>query len=293
MLFHLLKIGNSHDVVALRKDESFRAYGAKVFAWNQLPSDAALNSRCIVIPMNETDRTDLARPRDPEIVAAADEIQKQLLWYRLEKLKRLGRTKTSGGEDLPARAGDLYEALALALDEDTHYRKWLLGCCKEQRDANREPLPPEQAAVLQTLYRMIHIPVHLPNQQIYQIAQLTLMVNADLKEAGVGRRLSPRAVGAALSSLGITNRRRTNQGWFVWIDLKLQQRIHKLIEAYGLDSEFYLPYKVACEVCEVCDPKKDVRNYSLAPIRKPSLSVGDLSNGKPAHTNTESSNGRS
>jgi hypothetical protein len=212
MLFHLLKIGNSHDVVALRKDESFRAYGAKIFAWNQLPSDAALNSRCIVIPMNETDRTDLARPRDPEIVAAADEIQKQLLWNRLERLKRLGRTKTSGGEDLPARAGDLYEALALALDEDTHYRKWLLGCCKEQRDANREPLQPEQAAVLQTLYRMIHIPMVLPNQQIYQIAQLTLMVDADLKEAGVGRRLSPRAVGAALSSLGITNRMRTNQG---------------------------------------------------------------------------------
>lgn len=208
-LFHMLKIGTSHDVVALRKDESFRAHSAKVVAWNQPPSDAALNSRCIVIPMNETDRTDLARPSDPEIVGAADGIQKQLLWYRLEKLNVLGCAQTSGGQELPARAGDLYEALALALNGDTHYRNWLLGCCKEQQAANREPLPPEQAAILQTLYRVIHIPL---NMQIYSVAELTLMINADLKEAGVRLSLSPRGVGAALSGLGITNRRRTNQG---------------------------------------------------------------------------------
>ena len=289
-LFHLLKIGTSHDVVALRKDQSFSAYGAKVVAWNQLPSDTALNSRCIVIPMHETDKTNLARPSDPEIIAAAVEIQKQLLWYRLEKLKSLDRTNTSAAEDLPARAGDLYEALALGLGQHARYRNWLLGCCRDQVSSLLEPLPPEQAAVLQSLYRVIHIPL---NRQTYLVADLTLIINTDLKEAGVPLRLTPRGVGAALSSLGITNRRRTNQGWVVWMDPKLQQRIHKLIDTYGLDSDFYLPHKLACDACELCDPNKDVRNYSLESIPKPRPSVRDLSNAKSVHENSACSNGNS
>jgi hypothetical protein len=274
-LFHLLRTGISRDVVALRKGQSFSAYGAKAVAWNKLPNDSALNSRCIVIPMRRTNRTDLARPSDPEIVAAADDIQKQLLQYRLEKLKSLRQIKMPGDEGLHARARDLYEALALALEENPHYRKWLFLCCEDQDRDNQEPLPPEEAAVLQTLYKEIHRLAE--NADYFFILQLTSLVNADLKEAGVGLRLTPRGVGAALLSLGFTSRKRTNRGWLVWIDRKQQERIHKLIEDYGMDDESYLPLPIYCRRCEYCDPKKDVRNYDTAPWMKPTAPEGNLS----------------
>jgi hypothetical protein len=79
-------------------------------------------------------------------------------------------------------------------------------------------------------------------------------------------------------------------GWVVWLDLKLQKRIHRLIEVYGVDNQFYLPHKFDCEICELCDPKKDLRNHRLASILRPTPSVGDPSNGKPEHANAGSSN---
>lgn len=259
-LFHLLRTGISRDVVALRKGLSFNAYGAKAVVWNKLPNDSALNSRCIVIPMHRTDRTDLTRPDDPEIVAAADDIQKQLLQYRLEKLKTLRPTKMPGDEGLNGHARDLYEALALALEENTHYRKWLFLCCEEQAQANQEPLPPREAAVLNTLFKVIH--ELRPVCMNYKVAQLTSVVNADLEKAGQRFRLNPRDVGGALSSLGFTNHKRTNRGYFVWIDIKQQERIHKLVETYGMDSESYLTKKYLGRSCGMCDPKKNVEFYA-------------------------------
>jgi hypothetical protein len=284
-LFHLLRTGTSRDVVALRKGQSFSAYAAKAVAWNALPNDSALNSRCIVIPLHETKRPDLARPGDPEIIAAANDIQMQLLQYRFEKLRTLRPTKVPGDEGLHARARDLYEALGLALEENTECCKWLLRCCEDQQRANREPLPPKEAAVLQTLYKAIH--QTSPNYEIYQIVLLTSMVNADLERTGARFRLTPRGVGEALSSLGITNRTRTNRGWFVWIDRKEQKRIHKLIESYGLDSESYLPSEAICKICELCDPKKDVRNYNTEPLSKAEMQDGNLAEEKTGQPNTE------
>ena len=46
-----------------------------------MPNDDPLNSRCIVIPMQETARTDLLRTTDPELIAAADRLQGHLLLY--------------------------------------------------------------------------------------------------------------------------------------------------------------------------------------------------------------------
>jgi hypothetical protein len=63
-LFHLLKTGTTRGSVTLRKGRSLKAFGPKVITWTELPNDAALNSRCVIIPMQETNRTDLAKPTD-------------------------------------------------------------------------------------------------------------------------------------------------------------------------------------------------------------------------------------
>jgi hypothetical protein len=158
-------------------------------------------------------------------------------------------------------AENLYEALALPISEVTHYCQWLMHCFKLQQQSNREPLLPDHAAVLGTLYRVIHI----GKRETYPIRDLTGEVNASLKEAGVSRRLTPRGVGAALTSLGISTKTRTNQGWLVWINRDLQKRIHDLVVLHGLDNEYFLPHQLICRVCDVCDPDKDLRNYRFLP----------------------------
>lgn len=53
-LFHLLRSGTTRDVNAFRDGQSYRAYGAKVVAWTEMPDYEALNGRCVNIPMQET-----------------------------------------------------------------------------------------------------------------------------------------------------------------------------------------------------------------------------------------------
>jgi hypothetical protein len=117
-LFHLLRSGTTRDAVAFRQGESYRAFGAKAMAWRELPNDDALNSRCIVIPMRETSRTDLMRTTHPEIVAAADSLQGQLMVYRFENCRKLSLPRISGDDRLRSRDRDLYEALALPIGQD-------------------------------------------------------------------------------------------------------------------------------------------------------------------------------
>jgi hypothetical protein len=70
-LFHLLRAGSTRGVTALRLDESFNAFGPKAVAWINLPNDAALNSRCIVIPLREIRQNGLLRTSDMENQKAA------------------------------------------------------------------------------------------------------------------------------------------------------------------------------------------------------------------------------
>ena len=42
-------------------------------SWTELPNDPALNSRCVLISMTETQRTDLKKASDSEIIKVAGE----------------------------------------------------------------------------------------------------------------------------------------------------------------------------------------------------------------------------
>jgi hypothetical protein len=104
---------------------------------------------------------------------------------------------------------------------------------------------------------------------------VTAAVNADLEEAGESRRLIPRGVGAALSSLGITTRTRTNQGWLIRLNRDAQKRIHDLVVTHGLDNEFLLPDRSRCKQCDLCDPSKDLEKlpHGMDEPRTPQLNL--------------------
>lgn len=253
ILFHLLRTGTTRDAVALRKNESFKTFGAKVISWTELPNDAALNSRCILIPLQETHRTDLAKPSDPEIVHAADDLQEQLLQFRFEKFKTLNPSTIPGDEQLHSRTRDLYTALALPVGEDTDACKFLVACFRVQQVSNREPLSPRQTAVLQYLFYVIH---HPDAKGDYGIGQLTTGVNSLLVTQDERFRMSPREVGAVLTSLGLTKRQRTNTGWYVWLDRQAQKQIHELATAYGFDRCAGAPTEKAIESCALCQNRE-------------------------------------
>jgi hypothetical protein len=253
-LFHLLRTGTSRDVIALRRGQSFRAFGAKVVSWTELPNDAALNSRCIVVPVHETKRTDLKRLTDRGILEGAADLQKQFLQYRFEKYRVLSLPRIPGDERLHSRARDLYETLALPMGENREACQRLVECFTLQQYFNREPLYPTHAAVLHFLYFNIHSypwTSSLRSSPI-TIGQLTDGVNVFLKFEGERFRLSPKQVGAALTALGMLNRRRTSLGWKILIDRQDEKRIHDLIEFYGKDryqQQFPMESFRDCELC--------------------------------------------
>ena len=71
-------------------------------------------------------------------------------------------------------------------------------------------------------------------------------------------RLNAHEVGRALTSLGFTNRKHTNEGFILWLDLETRKRIHNLARAYGIDqgSQFQGGgFGNGCELCKNSNPK--------------------------------------
>jgi hypothetical protein len=256
-LFHLLRTGISRDVVALRKDQSFSAFGPKVVSWTELPNDAALNSRCITIPMHETRRSDLKRPTDPDIRATAEDLQAQMLQCRLEKFRALRLPEITQEEPLYSRSKDLYEALALPIGECRNACQNLLDYfTRHHQVCGREPLYPPHAAVLEFLYCEIH-EWFQPRGAPLHVREITHEVNEFLKNEGEHFRLNPRQVGAALTALGFLSRKRTRTGWTLLLDRQDKARIHDLINFYGRDHYRRLIPREGILNCEFCANSED------------------------------------
>jgi hypothetical protein len=248
-LFHLLKTGTTRGAVTLRKGRSLKAFGPKVISCTELPNDAALNSRCVIIPMQETTRTNLVKPTDKKILDSADRLCRALLQLRLQNYHSLCSPKIEGDERLHSRTRDLYQALALALAGDAELCGFLVDAFKIQQDINREPLSPGCAAVLRFLYEWIHL--HIKEGKFAQ-KELTVGVNFNLESLKENFRLNAHEVGRALTSLGFTNRKRTNAGFILWLDRGTRKRIHDLAHTYAIDqgTEFQEEsFRNGCELC--------------------------------------------
>jgi hypothetical protein len=248
-LFHLLKTATTRGSVTLRKGRSLKAFGPKVISCTELPNDSALNSRCVIIPMQETNRTDLDKPTDKKMLDIADALQKQLLQYRLENYHSLRLPKVDGDERLYSRTRDLYQALALPIGNQAEFCEYLVHLFETQQEINREPLSPSCAAVLRILYEWIHL--HLTDGKCAQ-KELTFGVNLNLESLQETFRLNAHEVGRALTSLGFTNRKRTNEGWILWLDLRTRKRIHNLAHDYAIDQESRSQRACFGNGCELC-----------------------------------------
>ena len=157
-LLHLLRSGSTPGFVALRKDSSSDCDGPKAFTWMEMPTDRALNTRCIMVPMHETERTDLRRPTDPRILTDADKLQERFLQFRSRKYGSSGRAgfHVDGLDRLQARERDLYESLAFPIADDQELCEILASQISMQRQFTRESLSVRQMAVLAALAVAVH-----------------------------------------------------------------------------------------------------------------------------------------
>jgi hypothetical protein len=248
-LFHLLRSGTTRDVVALRGNRSYRGFGAKVVAWPELPNDEALNSRCIIIPMHETLRTNLFRPENPTIIESAQTLASRLFRYRLARCQALSIPNTAGVNRLRPRMRDLYESLALAIGESREACTHLLECLEHQQNINRDPLPPNQGAVIGALYKQIHL--H-PDQTSYLNLDLTKEANLILAESGERFRLTWKAAGTVLKTFGFY-KKRIKQGWVIPLDRAARMLAHEHMSRYGVDiPSTCFPSRELEEACEFC-----------------------------------------
>jgi hypothetical protein len=249
-LFHLLRAGNTTDFLALRNNQSYRSYGPKVFSWTELPNDDALNSRCLIVPMVESSRADLLRTTDPKIFTMARLLQGQLLNFRFKRYSKLQSSQIPGSENLSSRNRDLYESLSLPIAKDPEACALLLECMEQQSSFQRQPLAPNHAAVLETLFRQIHVHIDQGN---FALRDLATEANLNLRRAGERFRLNPKGVGAVLTTLGFTVRSRTNQGFLIWLDRAALKRVHDLMRLHSIDGlAACLPPQNTEGLCEFC-----------------------------------------
>ncbi len=250
-LRHLLRMGTTPDVLAMRKGRVFDAFGPKVVCWREPPDDPALNSRCIEIQMRETKKTTLYRLTDPSLNEQAMRLQAQLLQFRFENYKKVVAPTIPDVHCLRPRSRELFYVLAAPCGEDVEICQLLLDLFKNRDLFTQEPLSPEASVVLTALFSQIH-------QTAYEgrvlINDLTTKVNSIFEATGERLRLSPRKVGAVLSTFGIGWKRRTKIGWTTLLECEDQARIHELVEKHGIDHNLVLGADL--RDCPLCDREK-------------------------------------
>lgn len=247
-LRHILRSGTTRDVLAVRRNCTFHSYGAKVISWIEPPDDAALNSRCILIPMFESKGTALARTDEPRVTQMAASLQAQLLRFRFENYKRVQLAAVPGDETLRPRTRDLLRALTAA-HHDVRRSQGLLKFFESGHGVQAEPLNPEHNAVLRALFSIIHVREEFTS---IWIGDLTKNVNFFLAQAGEKLRLQPRKVGAILTSLGFSSRTRTNSGWVISLNRRDAEKLHQLAASYGIDgmrNRFLSNAPADCSLC--------------------------------------------
>jgi hypothetical protein len=254
-LKHLLRMGTTRDVLAMRKGRVLNAYGPKVISWQEPPDDRALNSRCLEIQMIETEKASLQRLDDPSLKDQAAKLQAQLLQYRFENYKKVHSITIPENLRLRPRSRALLNSLVAPCGEGIGISPALIEFFNRRECWAQEPLPPEEGAVLATLFSEIHQTAYSGRMSIND---LTTKVNLILETGGEHLRLSPRKVGAVLSSFGFTWKQRTNRGWRLVLESAEQAKIHKLLEIHGIDLKLdrflRAGFSASCPLCQGINP---------------------------------------
>jgi hypothetical protein len=283
-LRHFLRVGTTRQGVA-RRGEVFDCYGAKVFAALEPPNDAALTSRCIIIPMSAAnpDKKDLA---EPAVRAYAEELQRALLQLRFDRWRSVQPVRIPGSATLRPRAQDLLACLAAAVPTEQGRDRLMTFFSCRVTDFEEDRRTVVSRLLNSVLLRLMHRPseISIDNDLILHgimVGDLTRIMNKELRLRGEMIPLSPEKVGHILTALGLTDRERTNCGMRLRMDLATRQRVHRNAKTYGQEKLCvdYGPQVADCPLCREVNGAESVEQAKEQP-REQSQPLPDPKSGE-------------
>jgi hypothetical protein len=259
----LLRAGSNSSSRSLRVRHSGSSFGPKVFGSLKASPDSALNSRCIRLVMTETKKSGLLKPGDPSMVKFASDLRQQLLKFRFGHYGSIRPAAIAGAEELRPRSRDILCSLAAPLVGNQLWTRYLLEFMEQNHDpTTREGLEPWDEALLAVLWEVIHRDQPLPDLRIGGEFSLGTATNGILQRTGERLRVTDKAVGNTLTSLGFRSKQRTNSGWVLRLDSSTVDRCHQLLKTHDnrhiQSSEFAL-HSAECTTCKLYAASSNVK----------------------------------
>jgi len=279
-LQRLLRTGNTPGVHAVRNGRPYETYCPKAIISRQLPDDAALTSRAIVIRMSPTGRK--LRPLDSEwLNRVAEGLQAKLLMFRFLNYAKVGKSKniSSPVEHLSPRMKDLARALAASLLGNSELQmELILALEKQDEEAQLERFEEREWLVIEELVAVCHegkrhrIFGWIPVSEVL-IGGVAGGINDRLELRGDSRRFSAKAIGVTLQALGMPRERLGKLGRGIRLTPAVRRKIHQLARDYGFTRRDLLPAPEPCELCKQYDVTGRLKFAELLPekrLRRPS-----------------------
>ncbi len=245
-----LRAGTSKGLPTRHLRKTQHAYGMKILSAVELPDDAALRSRCIHLPMYETDRSDLRKPWDPQIVAQAEVVRGELLQFRLERYASVFPRIIAGAEKLRPRSRDLLSSLLAPLAGVELLEEFLLAFFIGTHDpSTRDLLSPAQSAVVGALFEFVHVSNEVGYVRVGAVAD---QANRILDATGERFKVNPRKTSDLLASLGFSYRERSSRGSLVCLDQEVVSKVHKLKRNHDVQCFVSAELEAQMDICNYC-----------------------------------------
>jgi hypothetical protein len=231
-MLRLLRTGTVTGVPAVRNGKLFSTYGLKIIASRDVPRDAALLSRCVIVSMlptgNETQPLD-----DVAMHQIGQQFQAEMLMFRFTNYSRVKsfRLPSSALHDFTPRMKQVALALVAPIQGDAESVAIVLSALRERDQAAKieRALEPEWLTE-ENLFRLIHEgPIHS-----ILVGGIAASINEKLKFRGEDFRISARKVGSVLKSLGLKTETLGSLGRGLLFAPATRRQIHGVARHLGI-----------------------------------------------------------
>jgi len=231
-ILRLLRAGTVAGVPAVRNGRLFSTYGLKIIASREVPRDAALLSRCVIVSMlpagNETQPLD-----DVAMRQIAQQFQPEMLMFRFANYSSVKsfRLASSVLEDFTRRMKQVALALLAPIQGHAESESIVLSALRERDRAGKieRALEPEWLAE-EILFGLIHEgPIHS-----ILVGGIAASINRKLKFRGEDFRISARKIGSVLKSLGLRTESLGGLGRGLLFTPSMNKQIHAVARHLGI-----------------------------------------------------------
>jgi hypothetical protein len=191
----------------------------------------------------------------------AAQSQKQLLHFRLSKFATMRPRPINGEDQLQPRARDILRCLAVPFQGEPEIIRVLLVAMQNQQTL-RDILSPQQSATIGALFEVIHELEFGDGVWSTLFSELQDAVNFRLKEQGEASIKSGKQMGIILTSLGLVDRKLTNNGTALILGRATREQVHELRRVHNVVTQTGQNQMDNCTLCTIkgrdsTSPSKD------------------------------------